>query len=126
MAARRQPRRPCTAAEADCLRPQRTAQLLWQPAPREHRRAELGARSSVPSRGVMPPHSCSHSSGAAHAGAREAGDGGAEAAAGLALGRGKACCAEPGAFEGCGGGMTRCSSGGGVQARRRAVARSRT
>ena len=67
--------------------------------------------------GVTPPRSCFHSVSAAHAGA-----GGGEAAAK----RGEARGAEPGAYGGCGSGMKRCSSGGSVQAPRRAVASGRT
>ena len=75
--------------------------------------------------GVAPPRSCFHSASAAHDGARGS-DGGSEAAAGVGLGRGKACGAEPGAPEGCGTGVARCSSSGSVHALRRAVAGGRT
>ena len=84
--------------------------------------AQAGPAWDVAECGVAPPRSCFHSASAAHAGAR-GGDDAAGAAAGLGLGRGKA---EPGALEGCGSGVTRCSSGGSVHALRRAVDGGRT
>ena len=113
------PAKACTAGEADC-----------PAAPLLSCFSSGGGDSSEPTWaaaqcGVAPPRSCFHSASAAHAGAR-GGDGGAKTAAGLGLGRGKACGAEPGAPEGCSTGVTRCSSSGSVHALWRAVASGHT